>query len=183
MRGREVDRVFSKTAKGRDEIARRSAGLNARQRQVLILIDGVKPLGALQTTLPGNDFIGTIAMLQALGLIATGEAAAPPVQAAATAIARGGPVLSTDPAQLAALKQLLADTSRTYLGLLSSDICRRIDAAGDAAQLLSVLGQWHMALCQSRHGGAYARAHLRQIEAGFYGGPVPSSGVVLDLVF
>lgn len=161
--------VFTKTAKGRNEVAQRSPGLNIRQRQVLILIDGVKQLHAINKILPETELVRIVDFLQQEELIALQQA---------PAAGRVSPEITPakftdDPAQIAAIKQLLADTAREYLGLLSADIRRRIDQARDAAQLLSVLGQWHMALRQSKHGGAYAGQYLVSIEASLYGGAVP----------
>ena len=153
--------VFMKTAKGRNEVAQRSPGLNIRQRQVLILIDGVKQLHAINKILPETEFVSIVDFLHQEDLIALQAPAMAP------------PTLTADSAKIAAIKRLLADTALTYLGLLSADIRWRIDEAQDAAQLLSVLGQWHMALRQSKHGGAYAGQYLAPVEASFYGGPVP----------
>lgn len=178
--------VFTKTAKGRNEVAQRSPGLSTRQRQVLILIDGVKQLHAINKIVPETEFVRIVDFLQQEEMItlqqspATGKMSQGASRASTSRIADTGVlpgttarVLTDDPAQIAALKRLLSDTARNYLGLLSVDIERRIDAARDAAQLLSVLGQWHMALRQSKHGGAYAGQYLALIEAGFYGGALP----------
>ncbi len=202
--------IFIKTTKGRDEIVRRSRELNARQRQVLILVDGVRQLHAINKMWPESEVIEIIDFLQQQDMIVAREALAAPsattddalIAPAQDAVAPGVsqdlappvaadtaapsmPQLTADPAHIAALQYFLAHSARTYLGLLCADICRRIDGAQDAAQLLSVLGQWHMALRQSKHGGAYAERHLRQIEAGFYGGALPDlpAGSASDRVF
>jgi hypothetical protein len=158
--------VFTKTAKGRNEVAQRSPGLSTRQRQVLILIDGVKQLHAIGKILPETEFGRIVDFLQQEEMITLRQS---PSEMPGTT----PKVLTDDRAQIAALKRLLSDTARNYLGLLSVDIERRVDEAQDAAQLLSVLGQWHMALRQSKHGGAYAGQYLAPIEAAFYGGTLP----------
>jgi hypothetical protein len=158
--------VFTKTAKGRNEVAQRSPDLSIRQRQVLILIDGVKQLHAINKILPETEFVSIVDFLQQEEMITLRQS---PSELPGTT----PKVLTDDPAQIAALKRLLSDTARNYLGLLSADIERRIDEARDAAQLLSVLGLWHMALRQSKHGGAYAGQYLAVIEAAFYGAALP----------
>lgn len=164
--------VFTKTVKGRNEVAQRSPGLSTRQRQVLILIDGVKQLHTISTMVPETEFVNIVGFLQQEEMITLQQTSA--TEKAAQGVTRALPtVLTDDPAKIAALKRLLSVTARHYLGLLSVDIERRIDGAQDAAQLLSVLGQWHMALRQSKHGGTYAGQYLALIEAGFYGGAVP----------
>ena len=47
--------VFSKTAKGREEVIRRVAGLNMRERSVLIMLDGIKRLDRLLTAMPKEE--------------------------------------------------------------------------------------------------------------------------------
>ena len=182
--------VFIKTPKGRDEMAQRSQGLSARQRQILILIDGVRPVGDIKRSVATAELHAILGVLRQHELIAVLAMAAAPAPAPAPAPALSqapalalvpaaalatapAPVLTADASHLAALKQLLTDTARAYLGLLAADICRRIDAAADAAQLLAVLGQWHMGLRQSKRGGAFVGLHLRRIEASFYGAAVP----------
>jgi hypothetical protein len=164
--------VFTKTAKGRNEVAQRSPGLSSRQRQVLILIDGVKQLHTIGKILPETEFVRIVDFLQQEEMIMLQQTSETErvSQGAAKALPM---VLTDDRAKIAALKRLLSVTARNYLGLLSVDIERRIDEAQAAAQLLSVLGQWHMALRQSKHGGAYAGQYLGLIEAGFYEGAVP----------
>jgi hypothetical protein len=155
--------VFMKTAKGRNEIAQRSLGLNSRQRQVLILVDGVKQLHAINNILPETEVVRIVDFLQQEEMIALQQ----------TSLRLPATTLTNDPAKIAALKRLLSDTARNYLGLLAADILRRIDKAQDAAELLSVLGLWHMALRQSKYGGAYVGQYLVPIEASFYEGAVP----------
>ena len=55
-------------------------------------------------------------------------------------------------------------TTQTYLGLLGADMIRRIEHAQDAAQLMAVLGHWHMALQDSKHGSRFAAPYLAQIK-------------------
>lgn len=49
--------VFGKTDAGRTELETRSAGLTARQRAVLILLDGQKALGEIETWLGEEDML------------------------------------------------------------------------------------------------------------------------------
>ncbi len=57
------DTVFVKTDKGRDEISKRSAALSAKQRSVLIMLDGVKPLHTLSTALSKDELMLIIGFL------------------------------------------------------------------------------------------------------------------------
>ncbi len=64
--------VFAKTERGHQEIERRSHGLDARHRTLLILVDGRRTLGALGDLLGhGGDLAPMLTQLQALGLVAS----------------------------------------------------------------------------------------------------------------
>ncbi|PWF41304.1 hypothetical protein [Massilia glaciei] len=167
--------VFTKTAKGRNEVAQRSLGLSSRQRHVLILVDGVKQLHDINKIVPEEELARIVDFLQQQEMISQQETTTASMAPIVVEPASSGPPpgMTEDPEKIAALKRLLSETALKYLGLLSSDIRRRIDAAQDSAQLFPVLGQWHMALRQSKHGGAFVGQYLVPIEASFYGGAVP----------
>jgi hypothetical protein len=73
------DVAYTKTAQGRSEVEQRTAGLNGKQRSVLIMIDGRKPRSALAAMLPAGQVVIVLDELLALGLI---EPAAGPAGAA-----------------------------------------------------------------------------------------------------
>ena len=61
---------------------------------------------------------------------------------------------------LADIKAELIHAAELYLGVMAGDVVARVRQAGDAAQLLRVLGHWHMAMQDSKHGREAARALL-----------------------
>lgn len=61
--------VFAKTAKGQDEIVRRSDGLTARVRRVLILIDGARAVEDIRELVSADDLTHTLGMLEEQGYI------------------------------------------------------------------------------------------------------------------
>lgn len=82
-----LDLVYVKTEKGRNEIAHHSEHLPARLRVLLIMVDGVKPLRAVLAQ-RGNtpDGPAQLEQLEAMGLIevrGSSQAASTPVPAAA----------------------------------------------------------------------------------------------------
>lgn len=156
--------VYTKTDGGRAELAQRSAGLGARQRSVLIMIDGQKPCSALAGLAPPERLAGILAELEALGMIVAARA---PASAASkmSAPKKAG----IDPTLLSNAKRLLIATAETYLGLLSADVVRKVQAAADEEQLLRALGQWHMAMQASRQGRTVAHTYLDQIKASLAG--------------
>jgi hypothetical protein len=148
-----VDLVYTKTAAGRHEVGHRSAGLNARQRTALIMLDGQRDARVLATLMPADQVAPILAALMALGLIiAEGAAAAP---------APPGPsVRAAEAPSLAAIKAELIHSAELYLGVMAGEVVARVRQAADATQLLRVLGHWHMAMQDSKHGKEAARALL-----------------------
>lgn len=184
--------VFSKTEKGRDEMAKRSHGLNPAQRRILILIDGSKTSQALAEMNPAlaesGQFDEILAFLREQGFItaAGGEkqsqAVAPAVSANRVPAAAAGvapevvadAVVAEDFAALREVKDFMTTTAQTYLGLLSAPLIQRIEQARTASQLKSVVGQWNMALRDSAQGRRFADSYLEQVRSALAGGAMPT---------
>jgi hypothetical protein len=156
-----AESVYSKTELGRSEVARRSLGLHGRQRSILIMVDGRKSSAELALALPGGVVEGILGELLGLGLIGTATQGAVELPAPA-------PKAEVSPL-LAGIKQQMRGAAETYLGLMAADIVRRIERAADAAALTAVLGHWHMALQDSKHGKAVALELLEQVRSGLAG--------------
>jgi hypothetical protein len=146
------DIVFAKTAKGRAEIAQRTAGLSGKHRNVLILLDGRKSLRTIGTLVPEDGIPNIVETLLELELIAT-------------SVETVDPESHVDTAKLLRIKTMMTDSAQTYLGLMASEVVRRIQRAGDETQLLSVVGHWHMAMRESKYGRDVAGIQLEQIKA------------------
>ena len=145
-----VDVVYAKTALGQHEVQHRGAGLTARQRAALIMLDGQRDATLLATVMPADQLAPVLSALIALGLI--------------TAVAAD--VLPTVPppesGKLAGIKAELIGAAETYLGVMGADVVARVRQAGDDAQLLRVLGHWYMAMQDSKHGKDAARTLLER---------------------
>jgi len=155
-----VDWAYAKTAAGHDELRHRTAGLNARQRTALIMLDGQREARALATVIPADQLAPIVAALLALGLIGAAPdeelvASIAPEPAAGHASAP-----APDDARLAAIKAELISAAETYLGVMATEVVAPVRQAGDAVQLLRVLGRWHMAMQASKHGKDAGRTLL-----------------------
>jgi CRP-like cAMP-binding protein len=147
--------VYAKTDKGRDEVIQRRLGLTSRQRTLLIMFDGRKPCAALDGLMPPGQVAVIVGELLALDLIA--PIGGPP-SAPAIAIA-----IAASDTRLAGIKAEMVETAEACLGLLAAEVVRRIDSARDGAELLGVVGHWHMALQGSKRGREAALAHVERI--------------------
>ena len=144
-----ADVVYAKTAQGRLEVVQRSAGLGARQRSVLIMLDGRKSAFALAALLPAAHLAPILDELVERGLIAVANTAAAP----------------DDGTRLAPVKAMLIRTAETYLGLIAADLVRQIGAASDEHQLQRAIGHWHMAMQESKYGREVVEAQLALVKA------------------
>lgn len=164
--------VFSKTEKGREEMAKRSHGLNPVQRRVLIIIDGSKSFEALAEMIPAMVSSGQLrdilAYLLEYGFIVAVEdeqKAQMPIPASSSGTAAASAALTDDPAAIRLVKDFMTTTAQTYLGLLSAPLIQRIEQARTAPQLMSVAGQWNMALRDSAQGKRFADPYLEQVRS------------------
>lgn len=175
----ERDVVYAKTARGRDELAQRSLGLHARQRSLLILVDGRKDVAALAALVPAG-LAASVGELLALGLIAPASGVpVPPAPAtmpttpaapvAAPAAPAATPVSDEAAVRLAHVKATMIATAESCLGLLAAEVVKRIERAADADALLAVVGHWHMALQDSKRGRELAMAGVEQVKASLLG--------------
>lgn len=187
--------VFIKTPKGRDEVARRSFGLNPRQRRVLIVMDGTKNLSTMSEVIPKQELNEIISFLTKESFITLAEDQADarssmpadplPDRASEkekTSLAANDPVLKAAPLpasfssssamtltqdaeKIREIKDFMTTTATTYLGLMAASLIHRIETAKEASTLMSTVGQWHMALRESKHGNRFATPYLEQVTA------------------
>lgn len=129
--------IFSKTAKGQEEIKTRAGGLTQRMRQVLIFVDGKRNREELHGMLKGGDMDDLLAALVEDGYIeVTGKTndkpkpaapvpAAAPAQATASTVAVKKPETQPISAEeqekrrLEAEKHSEIDMARSFLGKMS----------------------------------------------------------------
>jgi len=145
-----AERIFAKTDKGRAEVAERSIGLTARQRSVLIMIDGRKPCGVLMDVMAAQSLLPILDQLVALQLIAP---AGPP------------PAAGIDLDTMAQAKAMMIGSAEVCLGILAAEVVRQVEGAANEEQLLRALGHWHMAMQASRRGREIALAQLASIKS------------------
>lgn len=157
--------IYRKTDAGVAEVQARALGLRAELRRLLILIDGVAPLGRLANFVRGAEIDFLIAELEVQGLITAATlgqiariapAAAPPVQRpppiatnspldAPTGIAyvaRPAPVtpaqdaaMEPTAAQMQAVRRAAIRTLRELLGVSADGLAAKIERCRDAQEM------------------------------------------------
>lgn len=152
--------IFFKTEKALEELADRRHGLRPKARQVLVLLDGERTLGALTQLISAPELQSLITELRVQHFI--GDRAPIPLSTttpAAPAVTADPPL---DPVRLTRAKAYLIEISQQHLGLMAAKLQQEIANANDHAGMRAALAHWNMALRESRSGAAIASACLQQ---------------------
>lgn len=168
-----METTFRKTATGEQEVITRQHGLNAKERRVLILINGVQKTEQLAQLIVMSDLLAAISKLQSLDLIQSStepqSLQTPTQQATDTAIEfiQLKPKLSPsllDEERLQAIKTLMIDSSESLLGLFARPLVEKIKSLQDESELSGAITQWHVTLLESKKGQQHAEHYLETIK-------------------
>jgi hypothetical protein len=163
-----LDYIYIKTPQGLKEIAERSSGLLAKQRRLLILIDGIKSSSELAALLAEFELSAKLNELAELGFIQLKDAPLSiepsveikekvikelPTAPAAEAIIPS----SIDPIFLEQAKNLMTESAQHCLGIMARSLIEEIEQCNQSNYKV-VIARWNMALRQSNK----ARTHADQ---------------------
>ncbi len=176
--------VYEKSFSGQQELNNSQRALNARQRQVLIMIDGKRTQDDLARYLQNLDVAEIIADLERQGYIhtpgqrnpaakntATSSATPAPQAPASNLTTPTAPLASAvsddgrplDSGTLAAVKVILSISAKEHLGLMGRAMVEKIEKIQDRTALLAVISQWHMAIRESKSGRATASVLIEEV--------------------
>ena len=144
-------RKYSKTAKGHQEIAERSAGFGLRARRLLILIDGRREAEELGRLVGDAHVDETLRALIEGGFIQV--ASAPVAERVATSPVATPAMGSGRTASLALARDFMMNTLRTFHGPYGKlDLVKRIHAGNSVEDLGALVDEWQHAINESRIG-------------------------------
>ena len=151
--------IFTKTAKGQDEITTKAGGLTPRQRRVLIFVDGKRTVEDLRGMLQADDLQHTLGMLEEDGYIAVGSvtadkgAPAAPTAPLPSVTAFSDLPSSPDPIRLQQARNFMTNTLNAFVGSLgTSSLLARIERADGHEALRALYDEWYHAIVMSREG-------------------------------
>lgn len=150
--------VYAKTPAGQQEIGERKAGLDIRQRRLLILVDGQRSVAELRGVSGFPDALTLLEGLQAHGLVvSTGgpSAAAPAPAASKPAAVPAGPPTTT--ADLRERGRRAARAVSDLLGPMGEDLAMRLEEVKSAEALEDLLTRSRRMLGEVRGKSAVAR--------------------------
>lgn len=159
--------IFAKTAKGQEEIDKRTAGLSPRVRRVLIFIDGTRTVDDLRNMVAADDLTHTLGMLEEDGFIEMKSAQTGKANAPVAAAPSGLPGITSfrtlhewdAPENLAKARNFMTNTLNVFVGSLgASSLIDRLQKANDHKDLRELFDEWYHAIVVTRDGRREAEA-------------------------
>lgn len=149
--------VYEKSALGYNEFTNNRRTLNVRERQVLLLVNGVRKMEDLEKFFKKELLTETILKLELEGFIYPANSQVNKVVEQNNNIfSRFLDTQSEAPpinqAKLAAVKTILLEASDDYLGLMGRNIKEKIEKCDNEADLRNCISKWHMAMRESKLG-------------------------------
>lgn len=163
--------IFRKTSAGNQEILTRQLGLSAKERRVLILVDGDKSVRALNKLILELDLLPAIIKLQELGLILSSQnqqleqiqfSPEPIEMLIQDQPLEANPILDFE--RFNAIKTLMIDSSETLLGIFGKSLVEKIKVLSDESELSNTITQWNISLRESKKGQQHAEQYLEAIK-------------------
>jgi len=164
--------VYEKSTRGFNEFASNQRTLSVRERQVLLLVNGVRNLDDLNKFFKQDQLLDTIKKLESEGYIQRprGQQAQQIISAATQTSPITISLLETTdqvtpicPTKLATVKSILIEATDDYLGMMGRGIKTKIESCENETSLRQCISSWHMAMRESKLGRESASFLMEQI--------------------
>lgn len=162
--------VYEKSALGLNEFINDKRTLGVRERQVLLLVNGVRKLDDLEKFFKKDLLSVTINKLESEGYIQPPNK--PQTQQTQHTTPSSAPLSFSDvpiaaepvcPVKLATVKAILIEAADDYLGIMGRGINAKIEACINEDSLRQAISSWHMAMRESKLGRESASFLMEQI--------------------
>ena len=174
--------VYEKSTRGLNEFASNQRTLSVRERQVLLLVNGVRNLEDLNKFFKQDQLLDTIKKLEIEGYIQlpqrqVAQQTTPTVTNASSITVSLLEVTGLEvtglevtdqatpicPAKLATVKSILIEAADDYLGMMGRGIRTKIENCDNETSLRQCISSWHMAMRESKLGRESASFLMEQI--------------------
>ncbi len=158
--------VYEKSALGHNEFISNKRTLSVRERQVLLLVNGIRNLDELEKFFKKELLIDTIKKLESAGYIQRPNAKPTSPSTSQTTPSffdTQNSILPICPTKLMSIKTILGEASDDYLGIMGRSIKLRIEACANETDLKHCISSWHMAMRESKLGRESASFLMEQI--------------------
>lgn len=158
--------VYEKSARGFSEFITEKRSLHVRERQVLLLVNGVRNLDDLEKFFKKELLTETIQKLELGGYIQQPRGTHIERKLSATTqpffnVENSSTPIS--PANMSAIKAILIESADDYLGIMGRSLKSRIEACNDENDIRNCISSWHMAMRESKLGRESASFLMEQI--------------------
>jgi hypothetical protein len=158
--------VYEKSARGFSEFITEKRSLHVRERQVLLLVNGVRNLDDLEKFFKKELLTETIQKLELGGYIQQPSGTHIERKLSATTqsffnVENSSTPIS--PANMSAIKAILIESADDYLGIMGRSLKSRIEACNDENDIRNCISSWHMAMRESKLGRESASFLMEQI--------------------
>jgi hypothetical protein len=152
--------VFTKTARGQEEISHKSGSLTPRQRRVLIMIDGKRTVDELRDMLQADDLQHTLGLLEEAGHIevsaikdAAGQSQPAPSEALPSITAFRPAPQPPNAKEMEMARNFIQNSLKTFCGPFAHlHIVEAAFAATTHEALREQFDPWFHAIVQTRDG-------------------------------
>jgi hypothetical protein len=158
--------VYEKSAIGHNEFINEKRTLHFKERQVLLLINGIRKIEDLEQFFKKELLLETIQKLESNGYIQRSQgilAEKEPSITTQSFFNTDSATTPIDPAKITAIKTILIEAADDYLGLMGRGIKVRIEACSNEVDLRSCISSWHMAMRESKLGRESTSFLMEQI--------------------
>lgn len=164
--------VYEKSALGFNEFINQNRTLSVRERQVLLLVNGVRNVDELEKFFKKEQLTITLSKLMSDGYIhqfnntsslTKNKASSHSTLTTLSFINSINDELPIDSAKIAAIKIILLESTDDYLGLMGHNIKVCVNSCHNEYDLRSCISMWHMAMRESKLGRESTNFLLEQI--------------------
>jgi hypothetical protein len=158
--------VYEKSARGFSEFITEKRSLHVRERQVLLLVNGIRNLDELEKFFKKELLTEAIQKLELGGYIQQSRGTYIEKNPSATTLSFFNVGETNTPinrANIAAIKAILAESTDDYLGIMGRSLKDRIETCSSEIDLRNCISSWHMAMRESKLGRESASFLMEQI--------------------
>lgn len=158
--------VYEKSTLGNAEFTNTKRSLHFKERQVLLLINGVRSTEELEQFFKKELLVETIKKLESNGYIQRPKGSISESRTSITTLSifnEDNARTPIDPKKLATIKVILVEATEDYLGLMGRGVKAKIEACDNELDLRSCISSWHMAMRESKLGRESASYLMEQI--------------------
>jgi hypothetical protein len=158
--------VYEKSALGYNEFINDKRTLHFKERQVLLLVNGLRKVEELEQFFKKDLLTEIIKKLESNGYIQRPQGVLtekkPPIttQSFFNADDTATPI---NPEKIEAIKTILVEATDDYLGLMGRSLKIRIETCSDGGDLRNCISSWHMAMRESKLGRESTSFLMEQI--------------------